>query len=130
MPKLPAKPTLKTKLQRELAPLLVPIIAEAVHTALVEAGMLQTCLHCVHFNEETEGCAKAGGLRPPAETIVFGCELFDDSEPLPPVKKTSNPPRPEERGSVANMTSRGTTLVSMIWTTTFHSDHATTLLPG
>lgn len=62
MPKLPAKPTLKTKLQRELAPLLVPILAEAVHTALVDAGMLQTCLHCEHFNEETEGCAKAGGV--------------------------------------------------------------------
>ena len=85
MPKLPAKPTLKTKLQRELAPLFVPIIAEAVHTALVEASMLQTCLHCAHFDEETEGCAKAGGLRPPAETIVFGCELFTDSDPITPV---------------------------------------------
>ena len=93
MPKLPAKPTLKTKLQRELAPLLVPIIAEAVHTALVEAGMLQTCLHCVHFNEETEGCAKAGGLRPPAETLVFGCELFTDSDPVPGVKAAPQPAR-------------------------------------
>ena len=91
MPKLPAKPTLKTKLQRELAPLLVPILAEAVHTALVDAGMLQTCLHCEHFNEETEGCAKAGGLRPPAETIVFGCELFSDSDPVTPVVK----PKPQ-----------------------------------
>ena len=95
MPKLPAKPTLKTKLQRELAPLLVPIIAEAVQTALVGAGMLQTCLHCEHFNEETEGCAKAGGLRPPAETIVFGCELFSDSDPVTPVIKPK--PQPARR---------------------------------
>lgn len=91
MPNIPAKPTLKTKLQRELAPLLVPIIAEAVHTALVQAGMLQTCLNCQHFDEGTEGCAKAGGKRPPAETIVFGCELFTDRDP---VIKTQVKPQP------------------------------------
>lgn len=102
MAKLPAKPTLKTKLQRELAPLLVPIIAEAVHTALVDAGMLQTCLHCIHFDEDTEGCAKAGGLRPPAETIVFGCELFSDSDdPITPVIKTK--PQPAKRTSFDGM---------------------------
>ena len=91
MTKLPAKPTLKTKLQRELAPLLIPIIAEAVHNALVDAGMLNNCLDCVHFNEATEGCAKAGGRRPPAETIVFGCELFTDGDPITPVEKPKAP---------------------------------------
>lgn len=90
MTKLPAKPTLKTKLQRELAPLLIPIIAEAVHNALVDAGMLNNCLDCVHFNEATEGCAKAGGRRPPAETIVFGCELFTDGNPITPGRKAKS----------------------------------------
>lgn len=96
MAKLPAKPTLKTKLQRELAPLLVPIIAEAVHTALVNAEMLQCCLHCQHFDAATEGCERAAGRRPPAETIVFGCELFSDSDPVTQVCKSAQakPPTP------------------------------------
>ena len=56
--------------------------------------MLQTCLHCTHFDEETEGCAKANGLRPPAETIVFGCELFTDCDQVAPVAKAA-PPKPK-----------------------------------
>lgn len=38
-----------------------------------------TCIHCIHFNQATEICAKAKG-RPPAKIIAYGCELYKYDE--------------------------------------------------
>lgn len=37
----------------------------------------QSCITCVHFAEATEQCAKYQA-RPPARTIAFGCDAYDD----------------------------------------------------
>lgn len=64
---------------------------------MFDAKLPQCCVNCIHFNEVTEGCAKAEGRRPPVEVITFGCEAFEDSDdfrptPPPKPKPTIKPP--------------------------------------
>lgn len=46
------------------------------------AKLHKTCLSCAHFNEGTEGCALAGGQRPPARVIATGCHAYDETPPF------------------------------------------------
>jgi hypothetical protein len=58
---------------------------QAVKRALeVEAlnGIQQSCLSCIHFNEKEERC-NYYGARPPARTIAFGCESYEDGDDIP-----------------------------------------------
>lgn len=40
----------------------------------------RTCVECIHFDKVHEGCSKAGGNRPPAKVIAYGCELFKSDD--------------------------------------------------
>lgn len=51
-------------------------LARRVIEALEDAKYDHTCLSCEHFNQQTEGCAKANGARPPAKVIVDGCPAW------------------------------------------------------
>jgi hypothetical protein len=51
-------------------------LIEVVDDALSEANVLNCCVNCKKFNEQTEICSK-WNARPPARVITFGCELFD-----------------------------------------------------
>jgi hypothetical protein len=42
----------------------------------------RTCVHCLQFDPKTEGCHMAGGQRPPAPVIAFGCPKFEDDIPF------------------------------------------------
>jgi hypothetical protein len=48
--------------------------ARSIGIAVVQGR--STCLHCAYFNDNTEACALAGGQRPPARVIAFGCTSF------------------------------------------------------
>lgn len=39
-------------------------------------GLSKSCVLCEHFNKDRELCG-LNGLRPPANIIAFGCELFE-----------------------------------------------------
>lgn len=41
-----------------------------------------TCVTCEHFSMDTEGCALAGGARPPARVIAFGCDKYNQVPPF------------------------------------------------
>jgi len=59
-----------------------PTIDKALRE-LVEATLLyQSCLSCAHFTESTEGCAVAGGSRPPARVIATGCGAYEEKPPF------------------------------------------------
>ncbi len=42
----------------------------------------QNCLSCSHFTENTMFC-KRWNARPPAKTIVYGCDEYDDIGVIP-----------------------------------------------
>lgn len=51
--------------------------------AMIDAARIyRSCLTCSHFTEATEGCAKAGGGRPPARIIAAGCDQWDEKTPF------------------------------------------------
>ena len=58
-------------------------VLEAVHRAMqnVEGGF-PSCMNCEYFSEVTEGCRLAGGARPPARVIAFGCSKFLPAPPF------------------------------------------------
>lgn len=58
-------------------------VLAAVHRTLnnVEGGF-PSCLNCEYFSEANEGCRLAGGARPPARVIAFGCAKFYPSPPF------------------------------------------------
>lgn len=66
-------------------------VLQAMNEALADADVWKCCLHCKHFTEATELCALAGGTRPPARVITFGCHVFDDGEPKAPEEPTPVP---------------------------------------
>lgn len=43
--------------------------------------LVQTCLTCDMFNEETETCSKYA-VRPPARVIAYGCEHYVEDIPF------------------------------------------------
>jgi hypothetical protein len=45
--------------------------------------VVKSCLSCEFFNEQSEGCRKANGARPPARVIAFGCESYLDKDVIP-----------------------------------------------
>lgn len=53
-------------------------MAEALRALAKEVGVqvdakVRSCLTCTHFDEASETCTMAGGSRPPARVIAFGC---------------------------------------------------------
>lgn len=40
------------------------------------------CLTCQHFDEPSESCGMAGGARPPARTIAYGCPRYAENPPF------------------------------------------------
>lgn len=53
-----------------------------MHQRLVKNQIVRSCLNCIQFNPKTEGCDLAGGQRPPAEVIVYACNLWDQDIPF------------------------------------------------
>lgn len=47
-----------------------------------DARIGRSCLSCHHFDEPSEGCALAGGGRPPARTIATGCPAWLSRPPF------------------------------------------------
>lgn len=45
--------------------------------------LVASCITCEHFNHEMEGCKIAGGQRPPAKVIAFGCPSYKDNDDIP-----------------------------------------------
>lgn len=39
-------------------------------------GLTKSCIFCKNFNRDNETCG-LNGQRPPANIIVFGCEMFE-----------------------------------------------------
>lgn len=52
-------------------------ITEKLH----DAGLIHSCLTCQHFQEEREVCGLAQA-RPPARTIAYGCDSWQDTLPF------------------------------------------------
>ena len=48
---------------------------------LYDAGLFQSCLNCVHFNEASELCGLVN-QRPPARVIALGCPQHSDEIPF------------------------------------------------
>jgi len=71
---------------------LLSTCTDAIQDALADSGFLNTCVNCVHFNEDKEVCTKGGvNARPPARIIAFGCEVFVEymeTALAPPAVKT------------------------------------------
>lgn len=42
----------------------------------------RNCLNCINFRKETELCGLVN-LRPPAETICYGCPQHEDIDEIP-----------------------------------------------
>lgn len=61
-------------------------VMENVHKAVAGAfkGSLRCCVNCAFFEEKSERCLheKAGGARPPARVITFGCGMFEGRIPF------------------------------------------------
>ena len=57
-------------------------IQKAIFTMLEKAALHRSCLSCEHFTEDTEGCARASGSRPPARVIVTSCSGYEERIPF------------------------------------------------
>lgn len=49
---------------------------------LEDARIMQSCIVCLHFNEESEICSKFQA-RPPARVIAYSCPDFSDADDVP-----------------------------------------------
>lgn len=46
------------------------------HKELVQDLVVQSCINCENWDEKAEGCTLAGGQRPPAKVVVYGCPAW------------------------------------------------------
>jgi hypothetical protein len=43
----------------------------------------KSCLTCINFSEQREGCSLANYQRPPARVIAYGCPQWEDVDEIP-----------------------------------------------
>lgn len=74
-------PSVRSNVMRRLRPHMAgPGVVQDMTLKLHEARLIHSCVTCVHFRESTEGCALAGGARPPARVVAYGCPSWSDGE--------------------------------------------------
>ena len=57
------------------------VMQQTIDITIKHMGLKKSCLSCQQFNESDELC-KLAGQRPPARTIVTGCEAYVETEPF------------------------------------------------
>jgi|GEM_PF-6419009 len=57
------------------------IFCHALDICIDKMDLRKSCLSCQHFTESSELCSLANE-RPPARTIVEGCEIYNQNDPF------------------------------------------------
>lgn len=76
------KPKLRREPSIDFHYRIVQAAYQAVETSPISAFPFQNCLSCSHFTENTMFC-KRWDARPPAKTIIYGCDEYDDLYDVP-----------------------------------------------
>lgn len=58
------------------------VLVDVILGALNKLECVKSCVNCIYFNEKIEHCTK-WNARPPARTIAFGCESYQDDLEIP-----------------------------------------------
>lgn len=72
-----SKPTLTPEQTKGLE----KVFSSTLLVAIKHMGLNKSCLSCANFDETQEVC-KLAGKRPPARTIVEGCEAHETNMPF------------------------------------------------
>lgn len=51
-------------------------VSKHLHKELIEHGIVQSCLNCENFNEDSEKCSLAPAFALPAKVVVYGCSKW------------------------------------------------------
>lgn len=52
-----------------------------LYKVAIKEQLFKSCLNCIAFNSKKELC-ELNNLRPPAEIVVYGCEMHDFDIPF------------------------------------------------
>ena len=63
-------------------------IQSAIHGIIIRTiegtdPIYKSCMNCINFSEQREGCSLANYQRPPARVIAYGCPQWEDIDEIP-----------------------------------------------
>ena len=74
------KPTLRFDAKYDLQSSIHNLVMRAIEGT---DPIYKSCMNCINFNEQREGCSLANWQRPPARVIAYGCPQWEDIDEVP-----------------------------------------------